>query len=255
MTATTIDLDNISQSYGTNQVIAPMTLSLKGPSINMLMGPSGCGKSTILRMMGGVRPPKVQTPTTGKVLIDNELCVDQHNDAVTVFQTYSNRPDMNVRENIEFPFTLRLWRNTPKADVKVIVDRMIEAVGLADKQKLYPSELSGGQNQRVALARALALQPRILLMDEPFGALDAFTRRGMQELLVNLYNAFPCLIVMVTHDVGEAITLGDRILMMAAKPGRIQYDHRASAGWNGPRSLNQPDPVLEAKLTAMLRPV
>lgn len=250
---TTIVLDGISQSYGANQVIAPLSLTLQGPSINMLMGPSGCGKSTILRMMGGVRPPKVVTPTTGKVLVDNVLCVDQHNDAVTVFQTYSNRPDMTVRKNVEFPFTLQLWRKTPKADVKILVDRVISAVGLADKQHLTPAELSGGQNQRVALARALVVQPKILLMDEPFGALDAYTRRGMQELLIKLYNDFPCLVVMVTHDVSEAIALGDRVLMMAAKPGRIVHDQKLGSTIM-PRGLNPIDSALSATLTEMLRP-
>jgi NitT/TauT family transport system ATP-binding protein len=251
---TTVLLDNISQSFGDNQVVAPLSLALTGPSINMLMGPSGCGKSTILRMMGGVRPQKVKTPTVGQVMIDGKLCLDQHDGAVTVFQTYSNRPDMTVRENIEFPFTLGLWRKSvPKADVKIRVEHMIEAVGLKEKQGLYPAQLSGGQNQRVALARALALRPSILLMDEPFGALDAYTRKGMQELLITLYNTQPCLVVMVTHDVGEAIVLGDRILMMAAKPGRIVFDQQLTYA-QGPRSLNFPNPTLDAQLTSLLRP-
>jgi ABC-type nitrate/sulfonate/bicarbonate transport system ATPase subunit len=252
---TTIVLDQISQSYGTNQVVAPLSLTFSGPSINMLMGPSGCGKSTILRMLGGVRPQKVQTPTAGKVMIDNVLCTDQHDDAVTVFQTYSNRPDLTVRENMEWPFRLGLMKHWAKADVKNVIDKMLLAVGLEDKQNLYPKELSGGQNQRVALARALALRPKILLMDEPFGALDAYTRRGVQELLIGLYNQFPCLVVMITHDVGEAIALGDRIIMMAAKPGRVIHDQMLTANpGTVARSLNFAQPALEQQLIAMLRP-
>jgi NitT/TauT family transport system ATP-binding protein len=251
---TTIQLDNISQTYGDVQTVAPLSLTLNGPSINALMGPSGCGKSTILRMMGGVRPPKVKTPTAGQILIDGKVCLDQHDDAVTVFQTYSNRPDMTVRQNVEFPFTLELWRKKmSKADIKVRVDQMIEAVGLKDKQTLYPAQLSGGQNQRVALARALALRPSILLMDEPFGALDAYTRRGMQELLIQLYNAQPCLVVMVTHDVDEALAVADRVLMMAAKPGRIVYDQQLTF-IQGPRTLNLPNSAVNTQLTQLLRP-
>lgn len=217
---------DIVQDYpsgnGVNRVIDGITLEFNGPGIHMLLGPSGCGKSTLLRMLGGVRPPKVRTPTSGTVTIDGVLCESQLDDAITVFQAYANRPDLNVRQNVEFPFRLSLWKKRVKSDeVKVRVDEMIEAVGLTDKQKLYPAQLSGGQNQRVALARALALKPRILLMDEPFGALDAQTRQGMQNLLVKLYNQQPCLIVFVTHDVSEALILGDRVIMLSTGPAKV----------------------------------
>lgn len=232
-----IELRNVSQSYdrpggGKTDVIKGVSLTLDKPGINMLLGPSGCGKSTLLRMMGGVRPFNVATPTSGEVLIDGVPCVSAHDDAVMVFQRYANRPDLTVRQNVEFPFTLSLWKNrVPKDQVQGRVDAMLRAVGLADKADLYPHALSGGQNQRVALARALVLQPRILLMDEPFGALDAQTREEMQELLVKLYNAQPCTIVFVTHDVSEALLLGDRVLVMSTQPATIVedfriYDHR-----------------------------
>jgi ABC-type nitrate/sulfonate/bicarbonate transport system ATPase subunit len=191
----------------------------------MLLGPSGCGKSTLLYMMGGVRPMNVAVPTSGSVSIDGEPCTDAHDDAVMVFQRYANRPDLSVHDNVAFPFRLGLWRDrVPAAERRERVMHMLEAVGLADKARLHPSQLSGGQNQRIALARALVLKPRILLMDEPFGALDAQTREDMQQLLVKLYQEHPCLIVFVTHDVTEALLLGDRVVVLSTQPARIADD-------------------------------
>lgn len=260
---TEIRLIGINQVYptvvagkpSTNTVIEKVDLIIQGPSINVLMGPSGCGKSTLLRMMGGVRPQGVQTPTSGKVLIDSELIFDQIDDAVTVFQQYSNRPDLTVKENVMFPFTLKFWKSRiSKEEANQRVEEMLKAVGLADKADLYPTQLSGGQNQRVALARALALRPKILLMDEPFGALDAVTRREMQELLINLFNMNPCVIVLITHDVREAIAIADRIIMMGAKPGRIVFDQGLAAQPNMvARTLhNEHNPVLEQQLISYL---
>jgi ABC-type nitrate/sulfonate/bicarbonate transport system ATPase subunit len=188
------------------------------------MGPSGCGKSTLLRMLGGVRPQDVKTPTSGTIHVDSKLLEGDSDDAVTVFQKYANRPDLTVRQNIEFPFRLRLWSRTTKAEVKDIVDQMLESVGLTAKQNLMPYQLSGGQNQRVALARALSLRPKILLMDEPFGALDAYTRQEMQILLIKLFNFSPCIVVMITHDAKEAITVSDRVLLMSTPPTTFAMD-------------------------------
>jgi ABC-type nitrate/sulfonate/bicarbonate transport system ATPase subunit len=229
-----IELRDIHQSFaqpdgGSTEVIKGVSLTLDQPGINMLLGPSGCGKSTLLCMMGGVRPLNVKIPSSGSITIDGQPCEGVHNDAVTVFQRYANRPDMTVRQNVAFPFTLALWkRQVPRAQWEQRVDAMLKAVGLSEKRDLYPHALSGGQNQRVALARALVLQPRILLMDEPFGALDAQTREEMQQLLVNLYNAQPCTIVFVTHDVSEALLLGDRVLVMSTQPATIVEDFRVT---------------------------
>jgi ABC-type nitrate/sulfonate/bicarbonate transport system ATPase subunit len=225
-----IKLDRVVQEFarpegGVNRVIDELSLSFTGPSINMLLGPSGCGKSTLLYMMGGVRPQNLVMPTSGAITIDGERCDDAHDDAVMVFQRYANRPDLSVYDNVGFPFRLKLWRDrVPKAERHDKILHMLEAVGLADKAKLRPSQLSGGQNQRIALARALLLKPRILLMDEPFGALDAQTREGMQRLLVELYRENPCLIVFVTHDVTEALLLGDRVVVLSTQPARIADD-------------------------------
>jgi ABC-type nitrate/sulfonate/bicarbonate transport system ATPase subunit len=226
-----IDLAGIIQDYprpdgeGMVRVLDGVDLVIEGPGINMLLGPSGCGKSTLLKLMGGVRPLGVASPTSGTVLIDGEPCNGPHDDVLMVFQKYLNRPDLSVRENVAFPFRFKLWRDkVPKAEQDRRVDEMLEAVGLADKAGHRPSQLSGGQNQRVALARALVLRPRILLADEPFGALDAQIRAEMQELLVELIDRFPCQVIFVTHDITEALLLGDRVLVMSTPPSTVADD-------------------------------
>jgi ABC-type nitrate/sulfonate/bicarbonate transport system ATPase subunit len=223
-----IELKGITQRYpspdgeGEITVVADLDLHIDKPCITMLLGPSGCGKSTILRMMGGVRPIGVVTPTEGEVFIDGAPCDGPHDDAVMVFQRYANRPDLTVRENVAFPFRFGLWKKRVPADeAKKRVEEMLVAVGLGDKGELRPSQLSGGQNQRVALARALVLKPRILLMDEPFGALDAQTREEMQHLLVELFTSIQCAVVFVTHDVTEALMLGDQVVVLSTRPARV----------------------------------
>ena len=213
------------QGEGVVRIVDGVNLTLDRPGIYMLLGPSGCGKSTILRMLGGVRPIGVKTPTEGEVLINGIRCDGPHDDAVMVFQRYANRPDLSVRDNVALPFRFKLWKNkVPAAEQQQRIDDILAAVGLADKAELRRSQLSGGQNQRVALARALVLRPRILLMDEPFGALDAQTREEMQLLLIQLYNTHPCVIMFVTHDVDEALALGDRVLVLSTRPARLALD-------------------------------
>ena len=228
--AINLTLKQIVQEYPAaggkvTRVIDRIDLVFDQPNINMLLGPSGCGKSTLLHMMGGVRPMGVTSPTSGMVLIDGQECDSAHDDAVMVFQRYANRPDLNVYENVAYPFRFSLWqKRVPKAEWQKRVNDMLAAVGLSDKKDHFPAQLSGGQNQRVALARALVLRPRILLMDEPFGALDAQTREGMQKLLTDLHKAQPCLIIFVTHDVTEALMLGDRVIVLSTQPATIADD-------------------------------
>ncbi|MCB9655931.1 MAG: ABC transporter ATP-binding protein [Deltaproteobacteria bacterium] len=207
------------------RVVDDVSLTFDRPGVVMLLGPSGCGKSTLLRMMGGVRPMGVKTPTSGEVFIDGVASTDQHDDVVMVFQRYANRPDLSARENIAFPFRLKLWRQkVSREEAKSRVDAMLASVRLDAQAELRPAQLSGGQNQRVALARALVLRPRILLMDEPFGALDAQTREEMQRLLIDLYREHPCLVVFVTHDVTEALVLGDRVVVLSGQPAKVADD-------------------------------
>ncbi len=230
-----VELIDIIQEYpspsgGVTRVVDGISLAFSKPGINMLLGPSGCGKSTILQMMGGVRPINAKTPTSGKVMINGIECNDAHDDSVMVFQRYANRPDLSVYDNVAFPFRLNLWKKkVPEAEWHKRVAEMLEETGLKDKKDLSPAQLSGGQNQRVALARALVLRPRILLMDEPFGALDAQTREEMQRLLISLYNEHPCLIVFVTHDVTEALMLGDRVIVLSSQPAKVSDDFTITA--------------------------
>ena len=229
-TPVSMTLSRIVQEYAAadgkiTRVIDSIDLAFDQPTINVVLGPSGCGKSTLLYMMGGVRPFAVQSPTSGSILIDGQVCHGAHDDAVMVFQRYANRPDLTVYENIALPFQFALWkRRVTQAEWKRRMSEMLEAVGLADKKDYLPAQLSGGQNQRVALARALVLRPRILLMDEPFGALDAQTREEMQKLLIALHKTWPCLIVFVTHDVTEALMLGDRVIVLSTQPATIADD-------------------------------
>jgi ABC-type nitrate/sulfonate/bicarbonate transport system ATPase subunit len=254
-----IEIKQVVQEYpkpsgdGVVRVLDGIDLKLEGPGINMLLGPSGCGKSTLLHLMGGVRPLGVRSPTSGTVLIDGELCTTAHDDVLMVFQRYLNRPDLTVQQNVAFPFRFKLWkRKVGKAEQDARVVEMLEAVGLADKANHRPSQLSGGQNQRVALARALVLRPRILLADEPFGALDAQIRAEMQELLIELIGKFPCQVVFVTHDITEALLLGDRILVLSSPPATIAADipisqarPRSEAWLRGAQAMELSDRIIE----------
>ncbi len=220
-----VAIEDVTQSYGETLVIDKINLALHGPQMVMLMGQSGCGKSTLLRMLGGVRPIGVQTPSSGRILIDGEPCIDARDDTIMIFQRYANRPDLTVWDNVALPYRFRAWAHKKADDGwRAHVDEMIERVGLKGKESMRPAQLSGGQNQRVAIARALVLRPRILLMDEPFGALDSSTRADVQDLLHDLHKTDPCLVVFVTHDVEEALRLGDRILLMSSQPAKIVMD-------------------------------
>lgn len=218
---TTVEAKNIVQNFGPTKVLNDISCSFSGTSINVLMGPSGCGKSTLLRMFGGVRPD-LNCPTSGHILIDDIHCHGPHDDVVTVFQRYANRPDQTVYENIAFPFRLKLWKKKYSEKQKSEkIEQIIKSVGLSSKKTLLPSQLSGGQNQRVAIARALVLEPKILLMDEPFGALDPHTRMEMQQLVLSIRKQYNCLIVFVTHDIDEAFCIGDNIVVLSSPPAVI----------------------------------
>lgn len=232
MSEVSVELRDIVQEYpdpsgqGVVRILDGISLVFDQPGINMLLGPSGCGKSTLMRMMGGVRPYGTRTPTAGQVLIDGKPCEGAHDDAIMVFQQYANFPHLTVKENVLFPFRLGLWkRRLSAAEQEQRCSAILETVGLSDRASNRPSQLSGGQNQRLALAQALVLRPRILLMDEPFGALDAQIRAEMQLLLIRLWEEQRCLIVFVTHDITEALLLGDRVTVLSTHPARIVGDY------------------------------
>ncbi len=179
----------------------------------VLLGPSGCGKSTILRLIAGL-----DRPSSGEVLVNGKRVAGPGPDRGMVFQKYTSFAWLTVEKNIEYGLRIK---GTPPAERRAIVDHLIQAVGLAGFEKAYPHTLSGGMQQRVAIARSLAVRPQVLLMDEPFGALDAQTRNDMQSLLLNIWDESAATILFVTHDVAEAVYLADRIYIVSPRPGTI----------------------------------
>ncbi len=181
-----------------------------------ILGPSGCGKSTLLRMVAGL-----DTPNTGHIALDGRTVSGPGADRGMVFQSYTLFPWLTVLQNV--CFGLR-EKGLPLAEQQTIARQFLAKVGLADFENHFPKQLSGGMQQRTALARALANNPRILLMDEPFGALDHQTRELMQELLQGIWEAEQKTVLFVTHDIDEAIFMGSRVMVMSARPGRIKCD-------------------------------
>ena len=181
-----------------------------------ILGPSGCGKSTLLRIVAGL-----DHPTAGEVLLDGTRIAGPGADRGMVFQSYTLFPWLDVLDNV--CFGLR-ERGLPRAHQREIAQGFIAKVGLAGFEHHYPKQLSGGMQQRTAIARALANNPRILLMDEPFGALDHQTRELMQELLLGIWEAERKTVLFVTHDIDEAVFMAGRVVVMSARPGRIKLD-------------------------------
>lgn len=212
-----IDLDNVSVSFdvGRSQkrVLDALTTHIEPGEFIALLGPSGCGKSTVLNLVAGYLKP-----TTGHVVVDGERVLGPHPRRGMVFQQHSLFPWKTVQENIEFGPRMA---GESKASAEGVARTFLDMVGLSQFAKHYPSQLSGGMQHRVEIARALANYPGVLLMDEPFGALDAQTRLVMQEGLINLWEQLKPTVLFVTHDVDEAILLADRVLIMGVCPGRV----------------------------------
>jgi ABC-type nitrate/sulfonate/bicarbonate transport system ATPase subunit len=179
----------------------------------VLLGPSGCGKSTILRMIAGL-----DFPTTGDVLFNGKRVEGPGSERGMVFQKYTSFAWLTVEANIEYGLRIK---GAPEAERRATVDHLIEATGLKGFEKAYPHTLSGGMQQRVAIARSLAVRPQVLLMDEPFGALDAQTRNEMQDLLLRIWDETAATVLFVTHDVAEGVFLADRLYIVSARPGTI----------------------------------
>jgi len=182
----------------------------------VLLGPSGCGKSTLLRMIAGL-----DRPDGGHVLVNGKPVDGPGRDRGMVFQKYTSFPWLTVADNIAYGPKIN---GVSAAEREQIVQHLIEAVGLAGFEKSYPDTLSGGMQQRLAIARTLANRPQVILMDEPFGALDAQTRSDMQQLLLKVWDETASTILFVTHDVDEAIYLADRIFILCSRPGTIVED-------------------------------
>lgn len=224
-----IEIKQVGKVFGegrhTVEALKDINLTIGDNEFVTFVGASGCGKSTLLRIIGGL-----EYHTAGEVLVSGEAIYGPGADRAMVFQHYSLYPWLKVMENIKFSRQLKYGReNLTSSDVEKAsgrADALLALMGLQAAANAYPNQLSGGMQQRVAIARALMGRPEILLMDEPFGALDAQTREVMHDLILHVHKLEKSTIVFVTHDVEEAIYLGQRVVLMAPRPGRIDtiYD-------------------------------
>lgn len=225
-----IDIENVSIVFGSgptaNTAVQETSISISPGEFVCILGPSGCGKSTLLNTVAGY-----VTPSSGRVLVDEKVITEPGPDRGMVFQQYSLFPWKTVHENIAFGPKLAGYTSS---QCDSIANTFLAMIGLSKIAKSFPGELSGGMQQRVGIARALANYPSVLLMDEPFGALDAQTRLMMQESLLNIWSEFGITVLFVTHDVDEAIFLADRILIMSSSPGSVIAD--LNVGLVRPRS-------------------
>ncbi|WP_420078429.1 ABC transporter ATP-binding protein [Streptomyces sp. JL4002] len=231
-----VRLEGLSVGYGGAPVLEPTDLEFPAGSFTALLGPSGCGKSTVLGAVAGfVRP------ASGLVSVGATPVRAPGPDRGVVFQHYALFPWRTARGNVEFALK-RL--GLPRAERRRRALAALAEVGLAEGAEKYPAQLSGGMQQRVALARALAAEPEVLLMDEPFGALDALTRTRMQTLLRELWQRRGTTVLFVTHDIDEALALAERVVVLGGAPGRVLADHTVLPG--------PPDPGLRASVARHL---
>lgn len=235
-----LELDRIRLSYTGEPVVDGLSLTVQPGEILVLTGPSGCGKSTVLRALAGLLKPDA-----GRVLADGTLVTTTSRDRGMVFQDSALLPWRTVRSNIELALQLR---GVPRAGRRERAERWIDEVGLTGFADFLPKSLSGGMRQRVQLARGLAGAPRAVLMDEPFGALDAKTRTAMQHLLIGTWQAHPTTVVFVTHDVDEALALGDRVAVL----GRAGQPLRALLDVPSPRDADVSRTELRAEILGAL---
>lgn len=210
-----IEIERVTRSFNGALALDEVSLTVEDGSFLTILGASGCGKSTLLNLIAGL-----DQPSNGRILLDGRQVTKPGPDRVVVFQKAGLYPWLNLRDNIAFGLKMRGGSKIPWAEV----DRVIDLIGLKGFESHRPYELSGGMQQRVAIARALVMHPRVLLMDEPFGALDAQTRETMQDFLTELWGRIGATVIFVTHDIDEAIMLGSRLVVMSARPGRISLD-------------------------------
>lgn len=194
--------------------LTDINLEIEQGEFICILGPSGCGKSTLLNAIAGFSPP-----TVGKILVDGVEVTTPGPERAMVFQEYALFPWMTVAENVSFGLEIK---KLPKDEIRSKVSALLKQLQLADFRDRFPKDLSGGMRQRVAIARALALDSPMMLMDEPFGALDALTRRSLQDELLRIWMAFRKTIVFVTHSIEESVLLADRVVVMTYRPGTVK---------------------------------
>jgi NitT/TauT family transport system ATP-binding protein len=217
-----LDVRGIKKVYEskdrTVEAVRDLTFTLQDGELACLVGPSGCGKTTLLKIMSGLLDP-----TAGEVLLEGKRVEGPPPGMAVVFQEYGRSlfPWMTVRENVELPLK---QKKLPGARRKELVDESLAAVDLAEAHSAYPWQLSGGMQQRVAIARAVAYEPHVLLMDEPFAAVDAQTRADLEDLIRDLWHRFQVTTLFVTHDIDEAVYLGQRVLILSNSPTVIRDD-------------------------------
>jgi NitT/TauT family transport system ATP-binding protein len=242
-----LDAQNVTKRFAfgeqTITALSNATLTIEKGEFICLIGPSGCGKSTLLRMVGGF-----ETPSEGSLLMWGKPVGAPGPDRGMVFQDYGLFPWLTVTENIAFG---PIARGRPKSEAASTAKRFVETVGLTRFAGAYPHQLSGGMKQRVAIARVLANDAEVVLMDEPFGALDAFTRERLQEELLEIWARTKLTVIFVTHAIEEAIILADRVVVMSPGPGRIVADERVTLA--RPRDPTEPEfNALRRHLSALL---
>ena len=218
--STILEIRGVERRFDTTLALQATSMSVAENDFITILGPSGCGKSTLLRIVAGL-----DTPTAGEVLLEGKRITGPGAERGMVFQSYTLFPWLNVRDNV--CFGLR-ERGLPVDEQLHIANEFILKVGLKGFERHYPKQLSGGMQQRTAIARALANNPRMLLMDEPFGALDHQTRELMQELLLGIWEGQQKTVLFVTHDIDEAVFMGSRVVVMSARPGRIKLDRQVN---------------------------
>lgn len=238
-----IVVDSLTKSYdskaGSFVALDHVSAHIYDNEFVTLVGPSGCGKSTMLRIIAGL-----EDATSGAASISGRKIDGPGADRGVVFQSYTLFPWLSVRDNIEFGLELK---NIPKNKRRVVSDRYLELVNLTKFANSYPKELSGGMKQRVAIARALANSPEMLLMDEPFAALDAQTRNDMQELLLNIQKHEKATIMFITHDIEEAIFLSERLYVMKSRPGRIVKEIEIPLHMRQNKEIKDTEPFVKLK--------
>lgn len=231
----TIRIDGIGKTYSRNgketEAIRDISLNIRKGELVSFIGPSGCGKTTLLRMIAGLLEP-----TEGAVYIGNDICNEPGRDRGFVFQDFALLPWRSVRRNVETGLEIA---HVPKSERKALVDEYLRMVGLENFADSKISELSGGMKQRVGIARALIVKPDVVLMDEPFGALDAQTRNILQSQLIRILKETGQTIVFITHSVDEAVYLSDRIVVLTKRPTTI--NEIIEIPWKRPRDRSSPE--------------